>query len=1132
MKYLGARTRVIDWEARTNGSFQYTADVKLDGLLEGVILRSPYSHAKILRVDTSRARTMPGVHAVITAADFPPGARYFHEGVPDRPPLADGVVRFIGQEVAAVAAETRLQAQAALRAIVVEYQQLPGPLTTAAALGRGVSRLHDRQSGVDNVSRSVLRDWGSAETGRRNSTVSVSGDFFFARQTHACMETNIAVAQWSETDQRLEFWTSTQAPYYVASEVANVMGLKQDQVICHEVGVGGGFGSKSKICEHEAIAGLLARLARRPVCVKLSREEEFETTKTRHAFSMSMQLHADSAGQLRVIAGKIDVDNGAYNHSGVSVMGAGIKGLGMLYRPEGLEVSGRLVDTALLPGGQFRGYGTVQTSFAVECLMDDLAEKLGVDPIDLRIRNANQSGEMTLVGAELGSARLVECLTAARDAIGWTREREKDNRRPGRGVGVSASVHVSGSFTMPGANRSDAAIDVFADSRVRVRFGGSDAGTGQKTILALIAAEELGVDLEAVDVQMMESDKTPFDMGAWSSRGTHYGGHAVRKAAVATAERLKGLAASQLGDGDLRLEDGMVKSAARGIPIGTIAQLSNDLKDGILSTETSFVETSVVQADRATGKGNVSPSYNFAAHAAVVDVDRRTGRISVLDYVAVHDIGFALNRITIEGQAIGGAVMGLGAALSEEIIFEQGKVVNPAYLHYALPRAADVPRIRPILIEGGDPRGPYGAKAIGECSINPPPSVISNAVYDAIGVRIRDLPITPDKIINALARREGRSRSHHIWRRPSRWWIAIVRAAYSRGLLKILHARNLRFASHVEPAPLEKVETPATLANVLSAMGADAKLMGGGTDLQLQRRLGLVEPKRLISLAKVAEFQGVKTLADGVIEVGAAVTLTALATAIRHRIPMIAQAIDKIASSQIREMATVAGNLIQAKRCWFFRNGFGCFKRLGGLAPCYAIEGDHRFYHAAIDGHRCQATTPSDLATALSAVGADVVIAGPDGERVVSMDAFYTGPGEAVLTEHEVVRSIRIRAGATARLGAFVKLRLWEGDFAIASVAITANISADGVLHDPRIVIGGLAPTPWRAQQTEGSLDGKPIEIGTFRAALDRELDRAAHPLPRNGWKLDAAAGLSEQALEAVLRAHEAAQAAPVRESA
>lgn len=1124
MSEIGSRRRVIDWQARTSGALVYSGDLSLDGLLEAAVLRSPHAHATVRAIDATAARGMSGVRAIITAADFPPGARYLHEGARDRPPLADGVVRFIGQEVAAVAAETRRQAQAAARAIVVDYEILPAPVTIAAACD-GFSQLHERPTGISNLSHRVRRNWGDAAAGRRSSTVSVAGDYFFPRQAHACMETNISVAHWDEAAQKLHFWTSTQAPYYVVEEVAEVLGLKVEQVVCHEVGVGGGFGGKSKICDHEAISGALSRAARAPVRLRLAREEEFETTKTRHAFAMSMQLHADATGRLRVIDADIDVENGAYNHSGVSVMSAGIKGLGMLYRPDGVTAEGRLIDTATTPGGQFRGYGSIQASYALECLMDELAGKLALDPIELRLRNANQAGETTVVGGRLGSARLAECLSAVRDAIGW--QREKAQRRPGRGVGIAAGVHVSGSFTAPGANRSDAAIDVFPDSRIRVRFGGADAGTGQKTILAQIAADELGVAFESVSVLTMDSERTPFDMGAWSSRGTHFGGHAVRKAAQAMAAQLKSLAATKLG-GALSLSDGAVHGEGGSLALGEIARLSNQAKDGVLSVETSFVEAHMEPADRVTGLGNVSASYNFAAHGAVVEVDRRTGKVTVVDYVAAHDIGKALNPMMTESQVIGGAAMGIGVALGEEVIFEQGKVVNPAYLHYALPRAADLPRIRPILVEGGDPNGPYGAKAVGECSINPPPAAVANAIADAIGVRIRDLPITPDKIVMALAQRDGRRRRHEIWRRPSRWWIAVVRWLYPHGLLRALHRRTTSQAGAGEPKPVEAVVAPSSIRDLFAqAAGGDA-FLGGGTDLQLSRRQGLVEPRRLVSVNGVAELQGIKTKADGRIEIGAAVTLAALGTAMKGRVPIIADAIDQIASTQIREMATVGGNLLQQKRCWFYRNGFGCYKRLGGLAPCYAIAGDHRFYHAAIDGHRCQATTPSDLATVFAALGADAVIVSPAGERVVAVENLYSGPGETILGAGDVLRAIRLPADAGQRGGAFVKLRLWEGDFAVASVAITAAFDGEGRWRAPRIVFGALAPVPWRAVAAERALDGYAPTVEEFRAALDRALDRAAHPLPRNGWKLDAAAGLAEHAFEAVLRA----RAAPLKESA
>lgn len=1114
MNQVGRRVRGIDWQQRTSGRLAYVADVPLEGILCGVILRSPHSHARIRGIDTAAARAIPGVHAVITAADLPRGKRYVHEGAADRSPMAEGVVRFVGEEVAAVAAETPEIAEAALRALYVDYEVISAPVTMAEARKPGATRLHERPTDQVNLSREVVRNWGDYDAGRSAASVTVQGSFSFPRQAHACMETNGSLAHWDEAEQKLHFWCSTQAPYYIVLEVSLALDLQRSQLVCHEVGVGGGFGAKSKICEHEVIAGALSRAAKRPVRLMLSREEEFAATKSRHRFDVEMAIHADGNGRLRAIDARLDIDNGAYNHSGVSVMGAALKSLGMLYRPDGLHATGRLIDTATLPGGQFRGYGSTQASFALECLMDDLADRLGMDRFDIRRLNANLTGETTLVGAQLGSARLIECLDAVREAIGW--ERERASRTPGRGVGIASAVHVSGSHTSKDSNRSDAAIDVYEDGHIRVRFGGSDAGTGQRTILAQIAAEELGLPLERVEVLTMDSELTPFDMGAWSSRGTHYGGHAVRKASLATAERLKSLASLRLGPGPLRLEDGCVCGDSDRLPIGEAVRLSNDARNGVLSTETSFVEDSVVMADRETGRGNVSASYNFACHAAVVDVDLRTGKVTVLDYVAAHDIGRAINPTYTEGQAIGGAVMGLGPALGEELILEQGKMVNPAYLHYALPRAADVPRIRTILIEGGDPRGVYGAKAIGECSINPPASAVANAVYDAIGVRVSDLPITPDKILSALAARDQRRRRHRILWRPSRWWIDIVRRLYAHGLFDILHRRTRSIRAAVSPMPPKALVTPETLHELLAELRPDASPLGGGTDLQMQRRQGINHADRLVWTGGVSELRAIEPLADGGVRIGAAVTLAALGEGLRERLPIIGEAVDTIAGTQIREMATIGGNLAQAKRCWFFRNGFGCFKRLGGLAPCYAIEGDHRHYHAVIDGHRCQATTPSDLATVFQALDGVAVLASSRGERRVTIDRLYSGPGETVLAADEIIAAVELPAAAFERIGSFQKLRLWEGDFAVASVALTAVRGANGALDAPRLVFGGLAPKPWRAQLSESRIAGRATTSAELRRLLDEELDAVAHPLKRNGWKLDAAAGLAEKALEAV----------------
>jgi CO/xanthine dehydrogenase Mo-binding subunit/CO/xanthine dehydrogenase FAD-binding subunit len=1054
---------------------------------------------------------MPGVRAVITAADFAPGTHYLHEGAKDRPPIAGDVVRFVGQEVAAVAADTAAQADRALRAIRVEYRRLDAPFTIDEAIAPGAPTLHARSTGVANLARRLVRRWGDPEGAKASGPVSVEGTYWYPAQAHVCMEPNVTVASWEESEGKLHLWTGTQAAVFVIEELAHVLGLRNEQILCHEIGVGGAFGAKSRISEHEAIASMLSRVARKPVRIALSRTEEFATTKSRHAFRTALRLHADQDGRIRALNARITADNGAFVHSGFSVLSAGPKAFGTLYGVAGLEVEAHLVDTSKQPGGQFRGYGTTQSVFALESLMDDLAERLGLDPVEIRKRNANRPFTRTVQGARIQSARLSECLDAAREAIGWDEKRK--NRRPGHGVGIATGIHSSGTYAREGANRNDSAIDIFADGRVRVRFGGTDTGTGQRTILAQIAAHELGVDLECVEVLSTETGRTPYDLGAWGSRGTFYSGNAARKAAIEAAARIKELAARALGNQPIELEGGMARSGARAIPIGELVRTSDAAVDGCLTIETSFVETEVEMLDPKTGIGNLSATYSFAAHAAEVEVDRRTGQVRLLNMVAAHDIGTAINPTFVEGQIAGGVAMSVGVALGEELIHEQGRLVNASFLNYPLRRPADLPYIRTILVEGDDPKGPYGAKGVGELCVTPGAPAVANAVYDAVGVRVRDLPITPDKILSALAAKEGRRRRHHLWRRPGRWWVALVRWAYPHGVFRVLSRWDVRFARRPAPTAIEAVETPSTLADALKLLDGGTPI-AGGTDLLPRRQQGLAAPTRLVSILDLPEMDRIEIRTDGSVAIGAAVSLARLARELGPRAPIIAQAVEHIASAQIREMATVGGNLLQEKRCWFYRNGFDCYKRSGFGAPCYAVMGDHRFYHAAIDGHRCQAVTPSDLASVFAALDADAVVVGPAGERVFPIAQFYAGPGESVLRAGELLTEIRIAADAFARRGRFEKLGLWEGDFAIASVAITTRPDSGGVWRDPRIILGGVAPVPWRASRTEGRLDGTRLDVAALRRALDRELDGAAHPLPRNGWKLDAVAGLAERAIE------------------
>ena len=1064
MSYVGKRVRPIDWEDRTVGRVCYTSDLQLDGMLVALVLRSPYAHARIVELDLADAKKMPGIHAVVSAADLATGTRYIHEGAADRPPLADGVVRYVGQEIAAVAAETHAQAQAALAAIHVRYQVLPAPVTVEEAVRSGATRLHQRGDGAANVSRLIRRRWGQPEQGRQAGVHGLHGRFFYPRVAHACMETHATVARWNLDTGGVDLWTSTQAPFYVVKEVSHALGLEKSQVICHEVAVGGGFGSKSKICEQEVITALLARHSGRPVLLSLSREEEFKATMTRHAIRTDLRIFGDAQGRLRAVDADVLVDNGAYNHSGVSVTSASLKAFGMIYRPDGVTASAALIDTAKTHGGQHRGYGSTQTVFALECLMDELAERLEIDPIDLRMRNLKEAGETTLTGAVLTSVRLRECLEAARSAIHWNEE--KSRRRPDRGVGIAVGVHPSGSYAHPEANRGDCAIDVFRDGTALVRFGGADAGTGQRTILAQIAAQELGLAVDKVRVLSTESDRTPFDMGAWSSRGTYYSGHACRLASSQMSAKLRGLAALAFGDVPIRFVQGVAIVGQRQLPVGDLLAFSDEGMAGVLTTEASFIEQGVEMPSKETGIGNVSGTYSFAAHAAVVEVDRRVGTIRIVDYVAAHDVGKAINPTMVEGQIAGGVVMGLGAALREELIHEKGRLANGAYIHYALPRAADLPRIRPILIEGEDAKGPYGAKAVGELGINPPAPAIANAVYDAIGIRFRDLPITPDKVMEALATQAGHKRHYRLYRRPGRWWIAAVRWAYPRGLFALLHRAALRFHRSIPATAGCVVSSPTNSDTALSMIGPGSMIVGGASDVQVMRRLGLVRPERLVSVMDIADMRKVEIHANGAVTIGAAVSLAALAQALSELLPAVADTISHIASPQIRNMATVAGNLLQSKRCWFYRSDFPCFKRVGPTGPCYAITGDHRFYHSVIEGHRCQAVTPSDLATSFIALDAVAVIKGPRGERRVPVQELYTGPGETAVKAHELLTAIEIPAAASVRRATFEKLALWQGDFAVAAVALSAFVDGTGRWRDSRVVLGGVSPTPRRDRKS------------------------------------------------------------------
>jgi CO/xanthine dehydrogenase FAD-binding subunit len=556
------------------------------------------------------------------------------------------------------------------------------------------------------------------------------------------------------------------------------------------------------------------------------------------------------------------------------------------------------------------------------------------------------------------------------------------------------------------------------------------------------------------------------------------------------------------------LTDGAVHSANGSLKLAELVAIEA-AGTGVLTFETSFVDNSIEMMAPGKDAANLSPSYAFAAHVARVHVDPLIGRVTLLDYVAAHDLGRPINPALAEGQIVGGAVMGIGGALGEELLLEHGRVVNGAYVNYALPRAGDVPTIRPIIVDVDEAAGPYGAKSVGEMSLIPAAPAIANAVADATGVRISDLPITPDKIINALARPADLQRRHAIWRRPSRWWIASMRWLYRHGLHGALErVRDTLGAGLNPPYQIGEMVPIASLKGALDALESGARPLGGGTDLVPAARQGIGSPAPLIPLAGLADLRRVD-MSETHWVFGAAVTLTDLAEAVRSQLPGLAEAVESIATPQVRNVATVAGNLVQEKRCWFFRNGFACYKRSGSSAPCYAINGDHRFYHAAMDAHRCQAVTPSDLATVFAALAAEVHVVSGRSSRWVPISKFYTGPGETQLATEELVTVVRFPAPRAGGRLVFEELNLYQGDFAVVSMAIRVGRWEGENAPEPRCVLGAVAPVPERLVDVERAIaSGSTPE--QCREAARQELDRRGHPLPRNGWKLLAAAGMAE----------------------
>lgn len=761
---IGKPRRKIDGLAKATGRIAYTDDLVLPGMLHAKTLRSPHAHARIVSIDVSRAKALPGVHAVITGADLP--IKY---GVipwtQDENALAVDKVRFIGDPVAAVAAVDEDTANAALKLIQVEYELLHAFLDPRESLTRSEPQIHESKKGDDkkgekqsgNISKHVELGFGDVEAALRESDVVVEGDYVFHGTTHAPIEPHCALAQFSG-DGLLTVWSSTQITHYVQRALAKVLDLPIQKIRVIQPALGGAFGGKSDPFSLEFCVAKLAMLSGRPVKMLYTREEVFYCHRGRHPMQLHYRTGATKDGRIRGVDAKILIDGGSYSSFGlVTTYYAGQLLTGPYDFPT-YHFDSTRVFTNKPPCGPKRGHGSVQPRFAFEVQLDELAEKLALDPIEIRRRNFQGEHVRTVNGQRITSNGFLRCLDEVERASAWRTRRGKLPH--GRGLGVAGSMYISGTNYPVYPNKMpQAGVQLAAErsGRVTVFTGGNDIGQGSSSVVAYLVAEELGMDVADVRVVAADTDLVPVDLGAYSSRVTFMVGNATIDAArKLRAQIVESVAAEWNVPGvRVRMNGGKVfdrEDATKVLTTAEAFQIAEARCDTLGAT--GSYNTPTLGGDYRGGTIGASPAYSFTAHVVEVSVDVETGRITCDKVWIAHDCGRALNPMLVAGQMEGSAYMGIAEALMEEHgVNRFGLHAGPSLLDYRIPTSLDTPEFAALIVESLDPEGPYGAKEAGEGPLHPSIPALSNAVFDAVGIRLRELPFTPAKVLAALRER-------------------------------------------------------------------------------------------------------------------------------------------------------------------------------------------------------------------------------------------------------------------------------------------------------------------------------------------------------------------------------------------
>ncbi len=765
---IGRPLPKIDAWAKVVGETRYADDLVMARMAHGKLLRSTHPHALIKLIDTSRARALPGVYAVITGADLPRVKFGILPVSQDEEALCNERVRMVGDAVAAVAAQDEETAEAACRLIEVEYEPLPALMSIEESLGHPEVRIHEYGDGP-NVHKNVALQFGDVEAAFARADLVREDVFFYEGNTHLPMEQHAAVAQWG-ADGKLTLWSSTQTPHYVHRLLAKILDVPPAHIRVIATPVGGGFGGKLDPFAHEIAACKLSQLTGRPVKITLTREEVFYVHRGRHPVLMWLKTGFTRDGEITGSHIKTWLDGGAYGSYGVaSTFYTGVINP-VTYKMPVYKFEGARVFTNKPPCGPKRGHGTPQPRFALEVQIDKAAEQLGLDPAEMRRRIVCEPFTKTANHLTVTTIGLGECIDKVVEASGWRdkwRGWQPPARRRGpkrRGVGVACSAYMTGAGTaiywnsMP---HSGVVLRADRSGGVSVLCGATDIGQGSDSILAYLPAEVLGLDPKDVHVHPADTTLTPVDLGSYSSRVTLMCG----MAAIQAAERLRAVmsravarkfevAAERLVFRDRKV--GVPDDWEKAVPFPQAVELAEAMH-GVLAFPGSYAPPKRAGKYKGGGVGP-SPCYSYSACVVELTVDEETGEVELHDVWIGHDIGRALNPLLVEGQVEGSVYMGIGEALMEAQVFRKGLHKHPSLLEYKSPTTLETPEIHTILIETDDPEGPFGAKEAGQGPLLPVLPAIANAVYNAVGVRVDEVPIVPEKILKGLElKRQGKT---------------------------------------------------------------------------------------------------------------------------------------------------------------------------------------------------------------------------------------------------------------------------------------------------------------------------------------------------------------------------------------